>query len=365
MGQGGITSVAMLIAEELNVDWSKIKTEFADANRHLRNNKEYKVMSTHGSQLVRFQHPHLMGAGASARERLKQAAAEAWGVERSQVEAKLGVLTAGNRTGTYGEFAEAAAKVTLDKEPEINIDPAKWWLLGKSKQRLDIPHKVNGSAQYAIDTRVPGMVYAAVKASPVPWGTLKSYNFDAIKGRPGVIAAVPLKAVPRSAASPTCRMRSRWSRTPGTAPRPRSTFFRSSGTSATAPRPARPSYYAEGHRLLEQTGLVSGKPNPKAAEIIAASNKVVTASYERPFETHARMEPINATVHVQADRVDVWSPTQDQSAAILWLPTSSRSIRRSSLPTPCSSVEASAATAPAAPVSPVRRPKSPSRSAGP
>ena len=186
MGQGGITSVAMLIAEELNVDWSKIKTEFADANRHLRNNKEYKVMSTHGSQLVRLQHPHLMQAGASARERLKQAAAEAWGVDRSQVEAKLGVLTAGNRTATYGEFAEAAAKVKLDKEPEIKIDPAKWWLLGKPQQRLDIPHKVNGSAQYAIDTRVPGMVYAAVKASPVPWGTLKSYNFDAIKSRPGV-----------------------------------------------------------------------------------------------------------------------------------------------------------------------------------
>ena len=96
-GQGGITSVAMLIAEELNVDWAKIKTEFADANRHLRNKNEYKVMSTHGSQLVRLQHPHLMGAGASARERLKQAAAEAWGVERSAVEARLGVLTAGNR----------------------------------------------------------------------------------------------------------------------------------------------------------------------------------------------------------------------------------------------------------------------------
>src|SRR5262245_4988390 len=202
MGQGGITSVAMLIAEELNVDWSKIKTEFADANRHLRNNKDYKVMSTHGSQLVRLQHPHLMGAGASARERLKQAAAEAWGVDRSQVEAKLGVLTAGDRTGTYGEFAEAAAGVKLDKEPEIQKDPAKWWLLGKPRQRLDIPHKVNGSAQYAIDTRLPGMVYAAVKASPVPWGTLKSFNFEAIKGRPGVIAAVQLKAVPGKRGQP-------------------------------------------------------------------------------------------------------------------------------------------------------------------
>jgi isoquinoline 1-oxidoreductase beta subunit len=317
MGQGGITSVAMLIAEELNVDWSKIKTEFADANRHLRNNKEYKVMSTHGSQLVRLQHPHLMGAGASARERLKQAAAEAWGVDRSQVEAKLGVLTAPGRTGSYGEFAEAAAKVKLEKEPEINTDPAKWWLLGKPMQRLDIPHKVNGSAQYAIDTRVPGMVYAAVKASPVPWGTLKSYNFDAIKGRPGVIAAVPLKAVPGKRGQPDLQdavavVADTWYRAKTALDLlPIEWDFGDSVKASTA------SYYAEGHRMMEQAGKVSGKPNPQAAEIIAASKKVVTASYERPFETHARMEPINATVHVQADRVDVWSPTQDQSAAIL------------------------------------------------
>ena len=316
-GQGGITSVAMLIAEELNVDWAKIKTEFADANRHLRNKNEYKVMSTHGSQLVRLQHPHLMGAGASARERLKQAAAEAWGVERSAVEARLGVLTAGNRTGTYGEFAEAAARVKLDKEPEINIDPAKWWLLGKSKQRVDIPNKVNGSAQYAIDTRVPGMVYAAVKASPVPWGTLKSYNFDAIKGRPGVIAAVPLKAVPGKRGQPDLQdavavVADTWYRA-----KTALDLLPIEWDAGDSVRASTASYYAEGHRVLEQTGRVTEKPDPKAAEIIAASNKVVTASYERPFETHARMEPINATVHVQPDRVDVWSPTQDQSVAIL------------------------------------------------
>ena len=202
MGQGGLTSVAMLVAEELNVDWSKIRTEWADANRHLRNNKEYKVMSTHGSQLVRLQHPHLMQAGASARERLKQAAATAWGVDRSQVEAKLGVLTSGNRTAGYGEFAEAAAQVKLDKEPAIQLDPTKWWLLGKPTQRVDIPLKVNGSAQYAMDTRLPGMVYAAVKASPVPWGTLKGYDDRAIKSRPGFVAVVPLKAVPGKRGQP-------------------------------------------------------------------------------------------------------------------------------------------------------------------
>jgi len=283
MGQGGLTSVALLIAEELNVDWSKIKTEFADANRHLRNNKEYKVMSTHGSQLVRLQHPHLMGAGASARERLKQAAAEAWGIDRSQIEAKLGVLTAGNRNGSYGEFAEAAAKVKLDKEPDIQIDPAKWWLLGKPRQRLDIPNKVNGSAQYAIDTRVPGMVYAAVKASPVPWGTLKSYNFDAIKDRPGVIAAVPLKAVPGKRDQPDLQdavavVADSWYRAKTALELlPIEWEFGDSAKASTA------GYFAEGHRLMEEKGLISGKEDPKAAEIIAAAKKRVTASYERPF----------------------------------------------------------------------------------
>jgi len=316
MGQGGLTSVALLIAEELNVDWSQIKTEWADANRHLRNNKEYKVMTTHGSQLVRMQHPHLMGAGASARERLKQAAAEAWGIDRSQIEAKLGKLTAGNHTATYGDFAEAATKVKLDKEPEIVTDPSKWWLLGKGMQRLDIPNKVNGSAQYAIDTRVDGMVYAAVKASPVPWGTLKGYNFDAIKNRPGIIAAVPLKAVPGKRGQPDLQdavavVADSWYRAKTALElMPIQWDFGEAAKDSSA------AYFEAGHKLLEQKGEISGKEDPQAAEIIAKSQKVVTASYQRPFETHARMEPINATVWVQDDRVDVWSPTQDQSAAI-------------------------------------------------
>lgn len=316
MGQGGITSVAMLIAEELNVEWSKIKTEFADANRHLRNNKEYKVMSTHGSQLVRLQHPHLMQAGASARERLKQAAANAWEVDRSQVEARLGVLTAGNRKAGYGEFAEPAALVKLDKEPEIQRDPAKWWLLGKPTQRLDIPNKVNGSAQYAIDTRVPGMVYAAVKASPVPWGTLKGYDESAIKNRPGFVAVVPLKAVPGKRDQSDLQdavavVFDSWYRAKTALDLvPVEWDFGEAGKTSSA------LYFQEGRKLLEQTGQLTGKGEPRAAEIIAASSKVVSVQYERPFETHARMEPINATVHVQADRVDVWSPTQDQSRAI-------------------------------------------------
>ena len=317
MGQGGLTSVAMLIAEELNVDWSKIKTEFADANRHLRNNKEYKVMSTHGSQLVRLQHPHLMGAGASARERLKQAAAEAWGVDRSQIEAKLG-RAHGGRPHRHlwrvrrGRGQGQARQGTGDQDRSGRRGGCS----ASRSSASTFPNKVNGSAQYAIDTRVPGMVYAAVKASPVPWGTLKSYNFDAIKDRPGVIAAVPLKAVPGKRDQPDLQdavavVADSWYRAKTALELlPVEWDFGDSAETSSA------GYFAEGHRLMEQKGLISGKEDPMAAEIIAAAKKRVTASYQRPFETHARMEPINATVHVQPDRVDVWSPTQDQSAAI-------------------------------------------------
>src|SRR5262249_61787437 len=137
----------------------------------------------------------------------------------------------------------------------------------------DIPHKVNGSAQYAIDTRVPGMVYAAVKASPVPWGTLKSYNFDAIKNRPGVIAAVQLKAVPGKRNQPD--MQDAVAVVADSYYRAKSAlellpiewdFGESANDSSTG-------YYAEGHRLMEQKGLLSGKEDPMAAGIIASAGK--------------------------------------------------------------------------------------------
>ncbi len=315
MGQGGMTSVALMIAEELDVEWSKVKAVFADPNRHLRNDKEYKVMSTHGSQLVALQHPHLMQAGASARERLKEAAAQAWGVTRDKVEAKQGVLKSGAKSAPYAEFAAAAAKVTLDKEPAIK-DPSQWWLLGTGTQRLDIPNKVDGSAQYAIDTRLPGMVYAAVKASPVPWGKLKSFNFDAIKDRPGVIAVVDLRAVEGKRGQPDLQDAVAVVATSWYKARTALDMLPVEWDFGEAAKVSSKSMSENAKKVLGEKGILT-KDDPKALEVIAASKKVVTADYERPFETHLRMEPINATVHVQDNRVDVWSPTQDQSAAIL------------------------------------------------
>jgi isoquinoline 1-oxidoreductase subunit beta len=317
MGQGALTSVAMMIAEELNVDWSKVQAVFADPNRHLRNNNEYKVMSTHGSMLVRLQHPHIMQAGASARERLKEAAARAWKVDRSTVEAKLGTLKAGKRTGSYAQFASAAALITLDAEPAIK-KPNEWWLLGKSMQRLDLQPKVDGSAAFAIDTRLPGMVYAAVRCCPVPWGGLKSFNFDAIKGRPGVVAAIELKAVPGKTGLSDMQngvavVADSWYRAKTALDlMPVEWDFGPNAAASSA------SQLKEARQLLNKQGEVSNSTGADVFETIWNSNKdkVISAEYHRPYETHARMEPINATVSVADGRVDVWSPTQDQSVAL-------------------------------------------------
>ena len=313
MGQGALTAVSMMIAEELDVDWTRVRAVFADPNRHLRNGNEYKSMNTSGSAVVRRQHPHIMQAGASARERLKEAAARAWGVERRQVEAKLGLLKSGARTGTYAEFATAAAAITLPEEPAIK-KAGDWWLLGKPLKRLDVDVKSNGSAVYAIDEQVPNMVYAAVKACPVPWGTLKRYDDRAIKSRPGILAVIALKAVPGQTDNSDLQdavavvADSWWRAKTALDELPIEWDYGPNASVSSA------SQLALARRRLEQPGELVTEKNEGALWV--GESREVTAEYHRPWETHARMEPINATVSVTPERVDVWSPTQDQSTAL-------------------------------------------------
>jgi len=174
---------------------------------------------------------------------------------------------------------------------------------------------VNGSAQYSIDTRLPGMVYAAVKASPVPWGKLKSFNFDAIKNRPGVIGAYELRAVPGKRGQPDLQdavavVADSWYRA-----KTALDLLPIEWDAGEAGKLNNAWHSANATKMLGEKGTMT-KEDVKAVEAVAASKKVVAADYERPFEAHLRMEPINATVHVQDGRVDVWSPTQDQSVAI-------------------------------------------------
>lgn len=315
-GQGGLTSVAMLIAEELDVPWESIRAVFADMNRHVNEGEEYVATSTHGSQLVRQQHPHIMQAGASARERLKEAAARAWGIERREVTARQGVLSAGHRRATYAELASAAAEITLEREPRIKA-PGEWWLLGRPVPRLDARVKVDGSAHYAIDTRLDGMVYAAVRCCPVPWGRLVRYDFDKVKDRRGVIAAVELRSSPGRRDNSDLQdgvaiVADSWYRAQAALDAmPIEWDFGPEGEVSSATQAA------QARERLASEGEVTYRRGGDALEMIRTSGRVVTADYHRPYETHARMEPINATVSVTPERVDVWSPTQNQATALL------------------------------------------------
>lgn len=314
-GQGALTSVSMMVAEELDVPWENVRAVFAEMNRHVNEGREYIVTSTHGSQLVRLQHPHIMRAGASARERLKQAAAEAWGVDRSQVRAHQGTLTAKDDNGTYAQFATAAAAVVLDREPEIKT-PDQWWLLGTEIQRLDVPVKVNGSAHYAIDTRLDGMVYAAVKNCPVPWGRLVSYDSDVVKDRPGVIAVIEFHAEegrtgPDHLQDGIAVVADSWYRA-----KTALDLIAVEWNFGPDGEVSDETQASQAKRLWEETGDVSREQGGDTLGIIAASDRVVSAEYHRPYETHARMEPINATVSVTDERVEVWSPTQNQATAL-------------------------------------------------
>lgn len=314
-GQGALTSVSMMVAEELDVPWESVHAVFADMNRHVNKGREYIVTTTHGSQLVRMQRPHISQAGASARERLKQAAAEAWGVDRSEVTARQGILTAGSHHATYAELASAAATVKLDREPEIKA-PGQWWLLGTEVPRLDVPVKVNGSAHYAIDTRLEGMVYAAVKSCPAPWGRLVSYDAESARKRPGVVAVIEFRAEkgrtgPNHLQDGIAVVADSWYRAKTALDQiPIEWDFGPEGQVSDETQAA------EAKRLWEKTGEVSGQTGGDALSMIAASSRVVSAEYHRPYETHARMEPINATVSVTDERAEVWSPTQDQAAAL-------------------------------------------------
>ncbi|HEX2138762.1 MAG TPA: molybdopterin cofactor-binding domain-containing protein [Woeseiaceae bacterium] len=314
-GQGAMTSVAMLIAEELDVPWESIHAVFADMNRHVNEGEEYIVTSTHGSQLVRDQHPHIMQAGASARERLKEAAAQAWGIARGAVTARQGRLAAGNRSAPYAEFATAAAEVTLAEEPPIKT-PGDWWLLGQPIPRLDAAVKSDGSAQYSIDTRLDGLVYAAVKCCPVPWGRLASYDFESVRNRRGVIAAVELKAVPGRMQNSDMQdgiaiVADSWYRAKSALDAmPVKWDFGAEGEVSTATQTAK------ARELLDAPGEVSYETGRDALGMIRSSARRLSADYYRPYETHARMEPINATVSVRPERVDVWSPTQNQATAL-------------------------------------------------
>src|SRR6202167_1402517 len=193
MGQGSMTALPMIINEELQCDWSKVRIEYASPNRNIRENKVYGDMFSNGRRSGRASRQKMQQVGASARERLIAAAASRWNVPASECTAALSVVTHGpsGRTLRYGELTEDAAKIKLAAEPAIKT-PDQFTFIGKPMPRIDVVHKIDGSAKFGIDTQLPDMVFAAIYACPVAGGKLKNVDDSVLAGAPGVLRVVRL-----------------------------------------------------------------------------------------------------------------------------------------------------------------------------
>lgn len=297
MGEGVMTSMPMIVAEELACDWTKVRSEYASANRNVREQTVYKSMLTGGSSAVRASRPYLQQAGASARARLIEAAAKRWGVPAAECQAANSTVThkASGRSLTYGVLAGDAAKVTLAQEPAIKT-PDQFTLIGNPTARLDTKVKVTGEAIFGIDVRLPDMLYAAVVTCPVPGGTVKSYDAKAILGHRGVQSVVPLATGVAVVADRFWRAKQaalalpiEWN------------FGAGAGTNS--------AQFREDYRAALKGPLQNAKTVGDAAKALG-EGKVIEALYEVPYLAHATMEPLNCTVHLQPDRLDIWMGTQ-------------------------------------------------------
>src|ERR1700723_2083959 len=194
MGQGSMTALPMMITEELHCDWSKVRIEYASANRNIRENKVYGDMFSHGSMSVRQSQKRMQQVGASARERLVAAAAARWNVPASECSAAQSVVShkPSGQNLRFGELAADAAKVTLAAEPVIKT-PSQFTFIPRALPRVDVAHKTDGSAKFGIDAQVPGMVFASITACPVPGGKLKSVDESVLAGVPGIVQVVKLE----------------------------------------------------------------------------------------------------------------------------------------------------------------------------
>ncbi|HVQ73965.1 MAG TPA: molybdopterin cofactor-binding domain-containing protein, partial [Candidatus Binatia bacterium] len=193
MGQGTLTGLAQLVAEELECDWSKVTTEYPTPGQSVARKRVWGDFSTGGSRGIRDSHQYVRQGGATARTMLIQAAADAWGVPASECSAASSVVThrPSGRTTTYGTVAEAAARIT----PPANVplkDPKDWKLIGKPVKRLDTMDKLTGAQVYGMDLKLPGMLNAAIKDCPVFGGKVKSFAAATVRSMPGVRHVVPV-----------------------------------------------------------------------------------------------------------------------------------------------------------------------------
>lgn len=305
LGQGSFTGLAMLVAEELECDWGKVRSEYADVNEHVRRNRIFGPMTTGGSRSIRDSNKYLREAGAAAREMLMTAAAKEWGVPVSELTVSKGVIThaASGKSITYGKIAPQAAQLEAPKEPKLK-DPKDWKLIGTSPARFDIPDKTTGKQIYAADVRLPGLVHASIRQCPVFGGKLKSVDKSKVEGMRGVKGVVTAEDWVAVVADNWWRANQALNALP---------IEWDAGANGEVSSESIRTFLRTG---IDATDIPVARKDGDAAAAFAGAAKVLEAEYSAPFLNHATMEPQTATALIKPDGIEVWVGTQNGEASI-------------------------------------------------
>src|SRR5918997_3314072 len=293
MGQGTLTGLAQLVAEELECDWAKVTTEYPTPGQNLARSRVWGNFQTAGIRGVRDSHDYMRKGGAAARQMLIQVAANQWGVPASECTVAKGVIThsPSGRTTTYGKVAEAASKLEAPKDVQLK-DPKDWTIAGKPVKRLDTAEKLNGPQIYSIDVKRPGMLNAAIKACPVFGGKLKSFDAAQVQGMPGVkkVVAVGDNAV-AVVADTWWRAKTALDALPVEWDEGPNAGLSSEQIAATL---------REGLEAPE--AFIGNQAGDIKASLAKPDVKRVEAVYSYPYQHHVTMEPMNATARFINDR---------------------------------------------------------------
>jgi isoquinoline 1-oxidoreductase subunit beta len=306
MGQGTLTGLAQLVAEELDCDWDKVTTEYPTPGQNLARSRVWGNFQTAGSRGVRDSHDYMRKGGATARQMLIQAAANGWQAPIAECTVSKGVIThtPSGRTTTYGKVADAAAKLDPPKDVRLK-DPKDWTIAGKPVKRLDTAPKVDGSQIYSIDFTRPGMLNAAIRACPVFGGKLKSFEAAKVESMPGIKKMVPVGDNAVAVVADTWwRAKTALDALP---------IQWDEGSNAALSSETIAAMLAEG--LDAQQAFVGNQAGDVKAAIAGAAKKI-EAAYGYPYQHHATMEPMNATALWTSDRCEVWTATQNGEAAL-------------------------------------------------
>ncbi|MBR1223904.1 MULTISPECIES: molybdopterin cofactor-binding domain-containing protein [unclassified Bradyrhizobium] len=308
MGQGTLTGLAQLVAEELECDWSKVTTEYPTPGQSVARKRAWGDFSTGGSRGIRTSQDYVRKGGATARMMLVQAAANEWKVPVSECTAANSTIThtpSGKKT-TYGKVVEAAAKLSPPADADVKLkDPKDWKIAGKSVLRLDTADKTTGKMMYGIDVKLPGMLNAALKDCPVFGGKLKSYDEAKVMGMKGVKKVVRVNDSTVAVVADTW-----WHAKTALDALP---IVWDEGENAKVSSESIAKWLAEG--LDNAQPAFIGNQNGDAKAAIAGAAKKIEAVYNYPYQNHAAMEPLNATALYTPDKCEVWTGTQNGEAA--------------------------------------------------